>query len=200
METHAVQYLLPLRLRRKQLRSLHVGSEDRIRKRGRRLVGSVNDDLDVTRPDLPDNLPDAREVRVEQERLANRVVIYRGVREPDLEGPQVALADRQAAADRAEPLRDRLHVIAEGQMVLQERFQATLQGLVINLQESIDEGIHVELLRVRDEFVQDPIWVRPPEPHEVLAGEQLLDEVAQGDVHDLAERRVDDQESIERLD
>src|SRR3989449_6873192 len=200
METHAVQDLLPLRLRRKQLRSLHVSSEDRIRKRGRRLVGSVNHHLDVTRSDLPDNLPDPREVRVEQERLANRLVIDRGLREPDLEGPQVALADRQAAADRAEPLRDRLHVIAERQMVLQERFQATLQGLVINLQESIDEGIHVELLRVRDELVQDPIWVRPPEPHEVLAGEELLNQIAQGDVHDLAERRVDDQESIERLD
>src|SRR5207249_3782573 len=34
----------------------------------------------------------------------------------------------------------------------------------------------------------------------VLPGEELLDQVAQGDVHDLAERRMDDQESIERLD
>src|SRR2546422_6496067 len=200
METHAVQNLLPLRLRGKQLRSLHVASEDRIRKRGRRLVGSVNDDLDVARSDLPDNLPDARESRGEQERLASRLVIDRGVREPKLEGPQVAFTNRQAAADCAEPLRDRLHVIAEGQMVLQERFQATLQGLVINLQESIDEGIHVELLRVRDELVENPVRVGPPEPHEVLAGEELLNQITQGDVHDLAERRVDDQESIERLD
>src|SRR2546428_220346 len=98
METHAVQDLLPLRLRRKQLRSLHVASEDRIRKRGRRLVGSVNDDLDVTRPDLPDNLPDAREVRVEQERLSHGLIVDRGVREPDFEGPQIAFTNRQAAA------------------------------------------------------------------------------------------------------
>src|SRR5207245_11471377 len=150
-----------------------------------------NDDLDVTRPDLLDNLPDAREVRVEQERLSHLLIDDGGVREPDLEGPQTAFADRQAAADRAEPLRDRLHVVAEGQMVVQERFQATLQGLVINLQESSDEGIHVELLRVRDELVENPVRVRPPEPHEVLAGEELLNQITQGDVHDLAERRVD---------
>src|SRR5256712_1818576 len=200
METHAVQDLLPLRLRRKQLRSLHVASEDRIRKRGRRLVGSVNDDLDVTRPDLPDNLPDAGKVRMEQERLSHGLIVDRGVREPDLEGSQIAFTNRQAAADRAEPLRDRLHVIAEGQMVLQERLQPALQGLVINLQESIDEAIHVELLRVRDELVENPVRVGPPEPHEVLAGEQLFDQITQGDIHDLAERRVDDQESVERLD
>src|SRR2546422_11070834 len=119
METHAVQDLLPLRLRGKQLRSLHVASEDRIRKRGRRLVGSVNDDLDVTRPDLPDNLPDAREVRMEQERLSHRLIVDRGVREPDLEGPQIAFTNRQAAAHRAETLRDRLHVRAEGPVDLQ---------------------------------------------------------------------------------
>src|SRR5207244_11215679 len=41
---------------------------------------------------------------------------------------------------------------------------------------------------------------RPPEPHHVLAGQKLLDQVAEGDVHDLAERRMDDQETIERLD
>src|SRR5207244_3112173 len=30
--------------------------------------------------------------------------------------------------------------------------------------------------------------------------QKLLDQVAEGDVHDLAERRMDDQETIERLD
>src|SRR2546425_1823198 len=200
MEAHPVQDLLPLRLRRKQLRSLHVASEDRIRKRGRRLIGSMNDDLDVTRPNLLNNLPDAREVRVEQERLSHRLIVDRGVCEPNLEGPQIAFTNRQTAADCAEPLRDRLHVIAEGQMVRQERLQPALQRFVVDLQEAVHERIHVELLRVRDELVENPVRVGPPEPHEVLAGEELLNQIAQGDVHDLAERRVDDQESIERLD
>ena len=43
------------------------------------------------------------------------------------------------------------------------------------------------LSTIRDELVQDPIGVRPPEPDEVLTGEELLDQVAQGDVDDLAE-------------
>src|SRR2546425_886155 len=186
METHAVQNLLPLRLRRKQLRSLHVASEDRIRKRGRRLIGSMNDDLDVTRPNLLNNLPDAREVRVEQERLSHRLIVDRGVCEPNLEGPQIAFTNRQTAADCAEPLRDRLHVIAEGQMVLEERLQASLQRLVVDLQEAVHERSDIELAGVRDELVQDAVRVRPPESDEVFAGEQLLDQVAQGDVHDLA--------------
>src|SRR5206468_2545692 len=57
-----------------------------------------------------------------------------------------------------------------------------------------------ELAGVGDEFVQDPVRVRPPEPNEMFAGEELLDQVAQGDVHDLAERRMDDQEAVEGLD
>src|SRR3989441_159849 len=160
----------------------------------------MNDDLDVTRPNLLNNLPDAREVRVEQERLSHRLIVDRGVCEPNLEGPQIAFTNRQTAADCAEPLRDRLHVIAEGQMVRQERLQPALQRFVVDLQEAVHERIHVELLRVRDELVENPVRVGPPEPHEVLAGEELLNQIAQGDVHDLAERRVDDQESIERLD
>src|SRR2546428_1632872 len=200
METHPVQDLLPLRLRRKQLRSLPVASEDRIRKRGRRLIGSMNDHLDLSGPNVLDNPPDAREVRVEQERLSHRLIVDWGVREPNLEGPQIAFTNRQTAADCAEPLRDRLHVIAEGQMVLEERLQASLQRLVINLQKPIDERIDVELLRVRDELVENPVRVCPPEPDEVLPGEQLLDQVAQGDIHDFAERRMDDQEAVERLD
>src|SRR3989442_2408936 len=151
-----------------------------------------------TGPVLLDNLPNAREVRMEQERLSHRLIVDRGVREPNLEGPQIAFTNRQTAADRAEPLRDRLHVVAEGQMVLDERLQAPLQRLVINLQESIDEPIDVKLLRIRDELVENPVRVRPPEPHEVLAGEQLFDQIAQGDIHDLAERRMDDQEPVER--
>src|SRR2546428_13801633 len=102
------------------MRSRHVSSEDRIRKRRRRLVGSVNDDLDVTRPDLPDNLPDAGKVRMEQERLSHALTVDRGVREPDLEGSQTPFTNRQAAPDRAEPLRARLRLIAEGRMVLQK--------------------------------------------------------------------------------
>src|SRR3989441_1371152 len=200
METHAVQNLLPLRLRRKQLRSLHVASEDRIRKRGRRLIGSMNDDLDVPRPNLLNNLPDAREVRVEQAPLRDRLIVDRGVCEPNLEGPQIAFTNRQTAADCADPLRDRLHVIAEGQMVRQERLQPALQRFVVDLQEAVHERIHVELLRVRDELIENPVRVRPPEPHEVLAGEELFDQVAEGDIHDLAERRMDDQEALERLD
>src|SRR2546425_7549593 len=160
----------------------------------------MNDDLDVTRPNLLNNLPDAREVRVEQERLSHRLIVDRGVCEPNLEGPQIAFTNRQTAADCAEPLRDRLHVIAEGQMVLEERLQASLQRLVVDLQEAVHERSDIELAGVRDELVQDAVRVRPPESDEVFAGEQLLDQVAQGDVHDLAERRMDDQEALERLD
>src|SRR6266487_4551583 len=160
----------------------------------------MDDDLDLTGTNLLHDLPHAREIRVEQERLPHGLVVDRRVREADLERPQVALADREPAADRAEPLRDPLHVVAEGQMVLEERLQAAFQGLVVELQEAVDEGLDIELLRVRDELVQDSVRVRPPEPHEVLAGEELLDEVAQGDVHDLAERRMHDEEAVERLD
>src|SRR2546428_1382987 len=200
MESHPVQDFLPLRFWGEEFRRLDVASEDRIGERGRRLVGSMNDHLDLTGPDLLDNLPDAREVRVEQEHLSHRLIVDRGVREPNLEGPQIAFTNRQTAADCAEPLRDRLHVIAEGQMVLEERLQASLQRLVVDLQEAVHERSDIELAGVRDELVQDAVRVRPPESDEVFAGEQLLDQVAQGDVHDLAERRVDDQESIERLD
>src|SRR3989441_3697075 len=160
----------------------------------------MNDDLDVTRPNLLDNLPDAREVRVEQEHLSHRLIVDRGVREPNLEGPQIAFTNRQTAADCAEPLRDRLHVVAEGQVVRQERLQASLEGLVVDPEEAVHERLDIELAGVRDEFVQDAVRIRPPEPDGVLAGEELFDQIAQGDVHGLAERRVDDEETVERLD
>src|SRR2546428_318395 len=57
----------------------------------------------------------------------------------------------------------------------------------------------VELAGVGDEFVQDPVRLRPPEPNEMFAGEKLIDQVAQGDVNYLAERCMDDQEAVERL-
>src|SRR5439155_17026591 len=111
----------------------------------------------------------------------------RRIREADLEGPQVALADGQPATDRPEPLRDPLHVISEREMVLQQRLQTTLQRLVVNPKQAVDKALDVDFAGVRDELVQDPIGVCPPEPDEVLPGEQLLDQVAKGDVDDLAE-------------
>src|SRR6266508_1348576 len=200
VEAHPVQDLPPLRFRREELRRLDVPPEDRIREGRRRLLGSADDDLDLTSTNLLHDLAHAREVRVEQERLPHRLVVDRRVREADLERPQVALADREPAADRAESLRNRLHVIPEGQVVLEQRLQATLQGLVVDPQQVVREALDVEFAGVRHELVQDPVRVRPPEPDEVLTREQFLDQVAQGDVDDLAERRMDDQEAVERLD
>src|SRR5881397_1366316 len=200
VEAHPIQDLLSLRLRGEEFRRLDVAAEDRIGQRRRRLLGAVNHDLDLARLDLMDDLPDTGEVGVEQERLPHRLVVDRRVREADLERPKVALADREAAANRPEPLRDALHVIAQGEVVGQEGLEASLQRLVIDPQQAVHERLDVELAGVGDEFVQDPVRVRPPEPNEMFAGEELLDQVAQGDVHDLAERRMDDQEPVERLD
>src|SRR2546426_7833835 len=200
MEAHPIQNLLSLRLRREEFRRLDVPTEDRIGQRCRRLFGPVNRDLDLARSNLPDDLSDPREVRVEEERLSHRLVVDGRVRETDLERPEVALADREAAANRPKPLRDALHVIAQGEVVRQEGLEAALECLFIEPQQAVHERLHVELAGVGDELVQDSVRVRPPEPDEVLAGEELLDQVAQGDVHDLAERGMDDQESVERLD
>src|SRR5438093_10211993 len=200
MQAHPVQELLSLRLRGEEFRRLDVAAEDRIGQRCWRLLGAVNHDLDLARSDLMDDLPDPGEVGVEKQRLPNRLVVDRCVREADLERPEVALADREAAANRPEPLRDALHVIAQGEVVRQEGLEAAPEGLVIDPQQVVHEGLDIELAGVGDEFVQDPVWVRPPEPDEMLAGEEFLYEVAQGDVHDLAERRMDDQEPVERLD
>src|SRR2546427_3225889 len=200
MESHPIQDLLPFRLRGEEFRRLDIPAQDRIGQRGRGLFGPVNHDLDLARSDLVNDLSDPGEVRVEEERLPHRLVVDRCVRETDLERPEVTLADREPAADRPEPLRDALHVIAQGEVVRQEGLEAALECLFIEPQQAVHERLHVELAGVGDELVQDSVRVRPPEPDEVLAGEELLDQVAQGDVHDLAERRMDDQESIERLD
>src|SRR3989449_1069554 len=200
VESHPIQDLLPLRFRGEEFRRLDVPTEDRIGQRCRRLFGPVNDDFDLARSDPLDDLPDSGEVRVEQERLPHRLVVDGRVRETDLERPKIAFADRETAANRPEPLRDALHVIAQGEVVGQEGLEASLQRLVIEPQQAVHERFNVELAGVGDELVQDPVRVRPPEPNEVLAGEELLDQVAQGNVHDLAERRMDDQEAVESLD
>src|SRR3989454_9598104 len=200
VESHPIQDLLPFGLRGEEFRRLDVAAEDRIGQRCWRLLGAVNHDLDLARSDLMDDLPDPGEVGVEKQRLPNRLVVDRCVREADLERPEVALADREAAANRPEPLRDALHVIAQGEVVRQEGLEAAPEGLVIEPQQAVHERLDVELAGVGDELVQDPVWGRPPEPDEMLAGEELLDQVAEADVHDLAERRMDDQEPVERLD
>ena len=94
VETHPVQDLLTLRLRGEELGRLDITAENWIRERRRRLLGSVNHDLDLARSDFPDNLADPGEVRVEQERLPHRLVIDWRVREANLERPEVAFADR----------------------------------------------------------------------------------------------------------
>src|SRR3989454_2476723 len=200
VESHPIQDLLPFGLRGEEFRRLDVAAEDRIGQRCRRLLGAVNHDLDLARSDLVDDLADPGEVRVEEERLSHGLVVDRRVREADLERPEVALADGEAAADRPEPLRDALHVIAQGEVVRKESLETALERLVIEPQQAVHQGVHVELAGVGDELVEDPVGVRPPEPNEMFAREELLDQVAQSDVHDLAKRCMDDQETIERLD
>src|SRR6266571_489908 len=87
VQSHAVQDLLPLRFRREELRRLNVPPQDRIRKGRRGLLGAMDDQLDLTRTNLLHNLPHAREVGVEEERLPHRLVVDRRVREADLERP-----------------------------------------------------------------------------------------------------------------
>src|SRR3989442_6864296 len=129
-----------------------------------------------------DDLSDPREVRVEEERLSHRLVVDGRVRETDLERPEVALADREAAANRPEPLRDSLHVIAQRKVVRQEGLEAALERLVIDPQQAVHERLHVELTGVGNEFVEDSGGGRPPAPAEGLAGEVLLDQVTASDV------------------
>src|SRR2546422_2073833 len=200
MKSHPIQDLLPLRLRGEELGSLDVAAEDRIRERRRGLLRPVDDDLDLAGPDLLHNVSDAIEIGVEQERLANRLVVDRRIGEANLEGPQVSLADRETAANGPEALGNPFHVVAEGQMVFEQRLQPAFEGLVVNPKQVIHERFDVNLAGVGHQLVQDPVRVRPPEPHHVLAGQELLDQVTEGDVHNLAERRMDDQEAVERLD
>src|SRR5438309_11080430 len=104
MESHPIQDLLPFRLGGEELGSLDVAAEDRIRERRRGLLRPVDDDFDFPGPDLLHDISDAVEIGVEQERLANRLVVDRRIREADLEGPQVSLADRETAANCPEAL------------------------------------------------------------------------------------------------
>src|SRR2546423_11519848 len=106
MEPHPIEDLVPLRLRGEELGCLDVPTEDRIRQRSRGLFGSMDDDFDFSGPDLVDDLAHPVEVRMEQERLPHRLIVDRRVREANLEGPQVSLADREPATDRPEALRD----------------------------------------------------------------------------------------------
>src|SRR5947207_13484458 len=199
VKAHSIEDFLPLRLRGDELRYLHVPTEDRIRERSAGRLRPMNDDLDFSRANLVNDLADSVEICVEQEGLSDRLVVDRRVREANLQGPQVSLADGQAAADRSEPLRDPLHVISEREMVLQQRLQTAFQCLVVDPKQAVDKALDVDLAGVCHELVQDPIGVCPPEPDEVLPGEHLLDQVAEGDVDDLAEGRVDDQEAVERF-
>src|SRR2546425_8268137 len=120
VESHPVQDLLPLRLRGEEFGRLDVAAEDRIGQRCRRLIGPVNHNLNLARSNLVDDLPDPCEVRMEQERLPNRLVVDRRVREADLERPEASFADPEAAADSAETLREGPHVIAQRAAVYQE--------------------------------------------------------------------------------
>src|SRR5207247_9177224 len=118
---------------------LDVPAKDRIRQRSRGLFGPVDDDFDFSPPDLMDDLADAVEVGVEQERLPHGLVVDRRVRETNLEGPQVSFADRQATSNRPEALRDPLHVVAEGEMVLEQGFQAAFESLIVATTEDVHE-------------------------------------------------------------
>src|SRR5436189_243958 len=83
-------------------------------------------------PNGPDNLADPGEVRVEQEHLPHRLVVDRRVREANLKRPEVAFADREPAADCPEPLRNCFHVVAEGEVVRQERLETTFECLIVD--------------------------------------------------------------------
>src|SRR5437016_3328608 len=159
----------------------------------------MDDDLDVSCPNLVNDFADAVEVGVEQERLPDGLVVDRSVREANLERPEVSFADRQAASNRPEALRDSFHVVAQGEMVLEQGFQAAFERLLVHPKQVVHERFDVDLAGVRHEFVQAARRVRPPETHEMLPGEQFLDQVPEGDVHHFAERRVHDQEPVERL-
>src|SRR5712691_6597836 len=99
MEPHAIQDLLSFCFGREELGRLDVATENRVCERRRRLLRSVDDDLDLPRPDPLHNVSDAVEIGVEEQCLANRLVVDRRICEADLEGPQVSLADRETAAN-----------------------------------------------------------------------------------------------------
>src|SRR5437867_10345380 len=80
VEPHPVQDLLSFRLRGEELGRLDVPSEDRIRERRRSLFGPMDNDPDFTGANLLHDVPHAREVRVEQERLPYGFVVDRRVR------------------------------------------------------------------------------------------------------------------------
>src|SRR5947209_8531544 len=104
METHPIQDLLSFGLGGEEFGSLDVAAEDRIRQRRRGLLGPVDDDFDFPGPDLLHDISDPVEIGMEQERLANRLVVDRRIGEADLEGPQVSLADCETAANCPEAL------------------------------------------------------------------------------------------------
>src|SRR2546428_3366238 len=91
MESHPVQDLLPFGLGGEEFGRLDVAAEDRIRQRRWCLLGAVNDDFDLARLNLPDDLPDPREVRMKQERLPHGFVVDRRGRVTDLQLPEGAL-------------------------------------------------------------------------------------------------------------
>src|SRR5467141_2690986 len=93
VKPHAVEDLLAFRFRGEELWRLDIPTEDWVGERRRRLLGSMNDDLNRTGSNLVDAFPDTSEVRVEEERLPNGLVVDRRVREADLEGSKVAFAN-----------------------------------------------------------------------------------------------------------
>src|SRR5713101_3228386 len=110
----------------------------------------MDDDLDFSCADLVHDVADPIEVCMEEERFPNGLVIDRSVRKADLERPEVSFADREPAADRPESFRDPLHVVSEGEMVLEQGLQAAFEGLVVNPEKVIDECLDVDLSSVSD--------------------------------------------------
>src|SRR5207302_10260348 len=155
----------------------------------------MDDDFDVSRPDLMDDLADAVEVGMEQERLPHGLVVDRRIREANLEGPQITFADRQATSNRPEPLRDPLHVVAEREMVLEQGLEAALERLIVDPKQGVHERFDIDLAGVDHGLVQDAIGVRPPEPHEMPPVEQRLEYVAEADAHHVAKASAYDREA-----
>src|SRR5213594_264113 len=141
MKSHPIQDLLSFRLGGEELGSLDVAAEDRIRERRRGLLRPVDDDFDFPGPDLLRNVSDAVEIGVEQERLANRLVVDRRICEADFEGSQISLADRETTANCPKALCDPFHVVAERQMVFEQRLQPALEGLVVDSKKIDDETL-----------------------------------------------------------
>src|SRR2546428_12540203 len=91
MESHPVQDLLPFGLGGEEFGRLDVAAEDRIRQRRWCLLGAGNDDFDLARLNLPDDLPDPPEVRMKQKRLPPGLLVDRRGRVTDLQLPEGAL-------------------------------------------------------------------------------------------------------------